>query len=581
MPSLTFSLETTLGSLFVRLAALASLLLTTACAATPSAGPQAPGSGGNTAGAPTTQNRAPRTLTFIARGEPENLSEGAAVGTSSSTTFRFFNASLSLRNGQGVPGPQLATALPSLNTDTWQVLSDGRMQTSYRLKPNLTWHDGKPLTAEDFVFAWTVAKTPSLGAAGDLPQSLMERVEATDPSTFVVHWSALFPDADLMEGFQPLPKHLLGPLYEDLRPDAWVSMPFWTRDYVGLGAYKIDNWSPGEAIEAAAFDGFVFGKPRIDRLRIIFMQDPNAVAANLLSESAQLVADITIRTQTGVLLKREWEPRKGGSVYFTPAQIRFTYFQLRPEYANPREIADLRVRKAVAHSIDKVALADVLHEGEGIPADALVRRSAPEYSEIDRAATKYSHDPRLAQQLLEEAGLTRGADGFYASPNGPFTPDWKATAGGDTDLQLGILVDGLRRIGVDARQSVLPRPFSNETRVTFPAMFNWSTTNQPEGWLLNYASSRIAGPENRWTGSNFGAWSHPEYDRLAGTFATTLDRNQRSQLMIQMARLLTEQIPTIPLYYNLDVVAHTAALKNLQVVPDGSIGFNVHEWELN
>jgi peptide/nickel transport system substrate-binding protein len=568
------------GSVPLRLITLAAVLVLTACAGSLGSSPPIGSPGGGATAAPAA-SRTPRTLTFIARGEPDDLSQGAAVGTSSSTTYRFFNASLTLRNGQGVPGPQLATALPALNTDTWQVFPDGRMQTTYRLKPNLIWHDGQPLTAEDFVFGWTVAKTPSLGTANDLPQSLMERVEAPDPSTVVVHWSALFPEADLIEGFQPLPKHVLGSVYDDLRPDAWTSMPFWTRDYVGLGAYKLDNWSPGAAIEAVAFEGYVFGKPRIDRLRIVFMQDTNAVAANLLSESAQLVADITIRSQTGALLKREWEPRKGGNVYFTPAQIRFTYFQLRPDYANPREIMDLRVRRAIAHSIDKHALADVLHEGEGIPADALVRRSAPEYAAVDRAATKYAYDPRLAQQLLEEAGLMRGGDGFYAAPGGPFAPDWKATAGGDTDLQLGILVDGLRRIGVDARQSVLPRPFSNETRVTFPSMFNWSTTNQPEGWLLNYASSRIAGPENRWTGSNFGAWVNADYDRLAGTFATTLDRNQRSELMIQMARLLTEQLPTIPLYYNLDVVAHTAALKNLQVVPDGSIGFNVHEWELN
>ncbi len=142
-------------------------------------------------------------------------------------------------------------------------------------------------------------------------------------------------------------------------------MPFWTRDYVGLGAFKLDSWDPGSAIEATAFDGYVYGRPKIDRLRIIFMQDTNAVAANLLSGAAQLVADITIRSETGSVLKREWEPRQGGAVYFTPAQIRFTLFQLRPSHASAPEITDLRVRQAIAHAVDKQLLAE--HEAPGNP----------------------------------------------------------------------------------------------------------------------------------------------------------------------------------------------------------------------
>ena len=114
------------------------------------------------------------------------MSAGAQVGVSSSTTFRLFNATISQRDGQGTPRPQLATVLPELNTASWQVSPDGRMQTTYRLKPNLTWQDGKPFTAEDLVFTWTVLKRPELGVSGDFPQRLMQQVEAPDPLTLVV-----------------------------------------------------------------------------------------------------------------------------------------------------------------------------------------------------------------------------------------------------------------------------------------------------------------------------------------------------------------------------------------------------------
>jgi peptide/nickel transport system substrate-binding protein len=560
-----------------KLAVVAAIVLVAGCAADPQ-----PRAAGRASDAPAVPLRPSPTLVFIARGEPENLNAGWTVGTSSSTTFRFFNATIALRDEQGVPRPQLATVLPEVNTDAWRVSPDGRMTTTYRLKPNLTWHDGQPLTADDFVFAWNVLRRPDLGQSGDLPQALMDSVEAPDPLTIVVRWSQAFPGADLVEGFVPLPSHLLASSFGEMRADAWASMSFWKGDYVGLGAFKIDNWDPGASVDASAFDGYVFGRPKIDRLRIVFMQDPNTVAANLLSGAAQLVADITIRSETGSMLKREWAARNGGSVYFTPAQIRFTYFQLRPEYVSQRDTLDLRVRQAIAHAVDKPLLAETLQEGQGIAADALVRRGAPEFASVDSAVTRYPYDQRRAQQLLDEAGLTRDGEGFYQSTGGGrFAPEWKATAGGDTEIQLGLLADSLRRIGVDAREKVLPRPFDSETRATFITMMNWSTTNQPDDWLLNYASSKTPGPENRWTGSNYGAWINADYDRLASTFATALDRGQRSQLVVQMTKTLSEQLPILPLYYNLDVVAHTAALKGVKVVPDGSIGFNVQDWEMN
>jgi peptide/nickel transport system substrate-binding protein len=370
--------------------------------------------------------------------------------------------------------------------------------------------------------------------------------------------------------------------FADVRGDTWTNLPFWTRDYVGLGAYRVESWDPGASVDSVAFDGYVSGRPKIDRLRVIYMQDTNAVAANLLAGAAHLVADITIRSQTGVLLQREWQARKGGSVYFTPAQVRFAYFQLRPDAASPKDVTDIRVRKAFAHAIDKQALVDTLHEGQGVVADGLLRRGTPEYGLADRQITRYPYDPRRSQQLLDdEAGLTRGGDGFYNSAEGRrLTPEWRATLGGDSELQLGILVDGLKKIGVDARPSLLARPFTNEARHTFPTMMNWSTTDQPDGWLAGYRSSAIPAPENRWAGSNSGAWRSPEYDQLVSAFTTTLDRSQRSQLMVQMALALGEQLPILPLYYNLDVVAHTADVRGVKVIPDGSIGFNIHEWEM-
>jgi hypothetical protein len=81
---------------------------------------------------------------------------GSTSGTSENIPQEIFNATLVLADEWGRPIPYLAEALPQLNTETWKVLPDGTMETIYRLKPNLTWHDGHPLSAEDFTFSWQV-----------------------------------------------------------------------------------------------------------------------------------------------------------------------------------------------------------------------------------------------------------------------------------------------------------------------------------------------------------------------------------------------------------------------------------------
>ncbi len=97
--------------------------------------------------------RAERTLMAAIRTEPFSVAprelEGGGVGLD--FTIRAFNAGLELVDDKGGVSPYLAEALPQLNTDSWRVFPDGRMETRYILKPNLTWHHGTAFSADDFI----------------------------------------------------------------------------------------------------------------------------------------------------------------------------------------------------------------------------------------------------------------------------------------------------------------------------------------------------------------------------------------------------------------------------------------------
>src|SRR5207247_9641135 len=92
-----------------------------------------------------------------------------------------------------------------------------------------------------------------------------------------------------------------------------------------------------------------------------------------------------------------------------------------PAYAEPRASLEIRVRRALAHGIDRQTFTETVWAGELRLLDTIFHPGLDYYPVIDRAITKYPYDPRASQQLMAEAGYTRGPDGFFAGPEGKLT----------------------------------------------------------------------------------------------------------------------------------------------------------------
>src|SRR5207249_11852683 len=124
-------------------------------------------------------------------------------------------------------------------------------------------------------------------------------------------------------------------------------------------------------------------------------------------------------------LEREWAARGvPGTVFFAPVLLRITQMQHRPDYAKPKALLDLRVRRALAHAFDTPSVIEGLTGGRGVLTYTLSSPRVPYYATVERSISKSEYDARAAQQLLEQAGLTRGADGFYQGPGAePFQLD--------------------------------------------------------------------------------------------------------------------------------------------------------------
>jgi peptide/nickel transport system substrate-binding protein len=540
-----------------------------------SCGPSATPSGGST-GEPTSQ--APQQpLIMLVRIEPRTLASRVSVGSGRSAQD-LVNAGLSYLDSQGVPQPYLAEDLPRLGTDSWRIFPDGRMETVYRLRPGLVWHDGVPLTTDDFLFTERAVTDPAskMFARTEAPTQLEEMV-AADARTLIFRWKG--PDRLAGEQpYQPLPRHILGAEFDRGDPDAFANRPYWTSEYVHLGAYRVLRWEPGAFIEAAAFDQHALGAPKIKRLKIMWAPDPNVAVANLMAGEVHIAVDNSLPFDGTLMLKRNWEASNAGTILLTPASVRYLQLQFRPDYARPAALLDPSVRKALAHSIDKTALADSVLEGIGSPADILEPPPGSDrYATVLRGITRYGYDLRRAEQLLNASGFQKGADGFYAGPAGRFDPEVRGRVGQE-DQEAAIVADGWRRSGIDAGLSIVTaaQAANQEFRSTFPGVAVAQTQMGDDTALGKLVSWNTPHPGNRWTGTNRGAWSHPEYDRLITEFNASLDREKRMDLITQSMKLMSEEVGAIPLYYGYDIAAHVSTLTG----PRDAVNFwNAFQWE--
>ena len=553
----------------------------TACA--PATGPTS--AGGGASGGESPRPGPQRTLTIALRGEPPSLAAKPVVAFTNALRppLNLFNAQLDFTDEREVAFPYLAEAIPQLNTDTWRLLPDGGMETTYRLKPSLRWQDGTPLSAEDFVFAWRVYATPQLGVGSSPPIGFMQEVIAPDPSTVVIRWKQPYAEAaSLRDDFQALPRHILQESFQGMDPVAFSALPFWGPEYVGLGAYKLDHWEPGAYIEASAFDGFVLGKPKIDRVRLMFISDPNTALANVLAGEAHYVGEYVFNEDHAITLEREWSGNQGGAVLYAPTALRTSVFQMRPDYADPQGILDPRVRRAVAHGIDPETVNEVLNNAKGIVTPSLTSPRVDFYPEIDRAIAKYPYDSRRTQQLMEEAGFVKGGDGFFAARDGtPFRLGVWSSSGTKNEQENAVIVDSLRKSGIDASRNVFSAAqlADSQARTLIPGL---STRGQATKPLQAYISEQIPRPENRWAGENRAGWSNAEYDRAFDAFSRTLDRREQIRQTVEMERLFTENLPAIPHWFNPSVTAYVGNLRGpvARQTPDSPTAiFHIHQWE--
>jgi peptide/nickel transport system substrate-binding protein len=546
------------------------------------AGCAAPRSGTGSEAATADQPVAPKRLVTAIKGDPPTLSDkinssGAGGVPGVSELERLISAGLTIRDDAGVLRPALAEAVPTAENGLWQVLPDGRMETRWVIRPGAQWHDGTPFTADDLVFTARASRDREVPHLRDTTLDALDTVEALDPQTVLARWKQPYIDADSLFSHGkalPLPQHLLGSTYVENKAGL-VEQPYWTRDFVGLGPYKVREWVAGSHLILDANDRFSLGRPRIAELEVKFIPDPNTLAANILAGTVNLTMGRGLDLeQAGVIRAQRQDVRVELSIGGCLCAF--------PQYLNPNPpvIADLQFRRALSHAMDRRAFAESLQNGQVPDAQVFVGPNQAEYPFIEPSVVRHEYDPRAAAQLIEGLGYTKGPDGFYTDGAGQrLAVEMRTTPGEEIGKKLIFAVADLwQRAGVGVDPIVIPpqQATDREWRANFPG---FDMVNQPStlNLLQRFNGKEASLAENDYRGNNRMRYRNAELDGYIDRYFVTIPWAERMQVASQAIRHITGNVVAISLLYNATPVIMTDRLENVFA---SAVSWNAHEWAL-
>jgi peptide/nickel transport system substrate-binding protein len=376
---------------------------------------------------------------------------GSGAAVVPSRYFKEFpNAYLTTYTQKDEPAAWLATDLPSLDDGTWKVLSDGRMEVTWKIYPGVKWQDGADLTSDDIVFSWEIQRDPATQIGLQGIARYVQSIATPDPYTAVFTWasaSQLGSVATVRE-FDILPRHVL----EGADRGGLVDNPYFVDPaaFVGSGPYRPTAWDRGRSISLEAFDQYFLSRPHIDRVTFETIADYQAALVNVLAGQVD-VGYWAVSFEGARIIQQEWAKTDGGSVDWQANNARHFLPQLRPDSASPRDLTDVRVRKALMYAMDRAELAETAATGAALVVNSTTYPDSVLGQLVEQRAVRYEYDPARAAAVLAEVGWQKGTDGFLTKGGERFQLSYRVASNNSSDWNLifPVLQQQYRRTGIE------------------------------------------------------------------------------------------------------------------------------------
>ena len=449
--------------------------------------------------------------------------------------------------------PALASALPQVSSDS--------LTATFKLRPNLKWSDGQPITADDVVFTYNLMFQPDTKDFVSRYRANLEgyvkSVTAQDPQTVVFQFSkvlANFVDTHCRYGI--LPKHLLGAV----APKALNTHDSFTKGpSVSSGVFKFNRWDKGQQVVLERNPNHWAGQSYLDQYIFKVVTDAVVLAQQLK----------TGELDCGQPDASQFDNLKTVSSITTQAFVApaWTYYQfnLGPGSKGSKLFGDKNVRKALHTALDRTAMARAAYFGQAVPADSVLPPTTWAYN--PNVAPKYAFDKGKAESMLDAAGWAKGSDGIRANNGTRLSFEINTNSGNKVRENLiQIMQQQWHDVGVDAT----PRPIAFQTLVN--AIRN---THAFDIILIGIAFSDTDPDETTlFTSSGIGSgglngmqYKNSQVDDLMAQALTSTDRSKRKPIYAQIQNILADDLPAPILVVPNSLWGVNNRVKNFNVGP--------------
>jgi peptide/nickel transport system substrate-binding protein len=420
----------------------------------------------------------------------------------------------------------------------------------FKLRQNVSWHDGEKFSAKDVVFTYEVLISPKISSPYSASFRFVKSVEAIDDFTIKVKYKKPY--------FKALETWMMGILPEHILKDEenLMSSSFNT-DPVGTGPYKLFQLEHSKNIILRAFDDYFEGRAKIDEISFHVIADP--MTRFLMLKSSAL--------DVGSIEPMQYE-RQISKDFFDKFDIyeqisrSYTYlgFNLRLEkFKNPK------IREALSLAIDRQEIIDILFFNH---AKICTGPFLPATKAFNKNVKAPIQDIKKSKQLLKEAGYDE---------NNPFIFEIvTSNASAIRPYAAQILQHQLKKAGVVVNLRVMEwQAFLN--MVVFPHKFDsvllgWGLSPTPDPYMFWHSDSDKKG------GFNLVGYKNKKMNKMIEESQSIIDREKLSLMWKEMFKMITDENPYLFLYIPNSITTINKNIKNVEPSPSG-IWHNYIEWE--
>jgi peptide/nickel transport system substrate-binding protein len=458
---------------------------------------------------------------------PNNLDPRVGTDETSQKIGQLLFSSLMQLDGELRVVPALAERLDHPDPTTYVVT----------LRKGFRFHDGRELTSADVVYTFRCFLDPTFLSPRKGAYSMLAAVDAVDRHTVVFR---------LKQPFGSFPVNLVMPIVPEGAGPDFRNQP------VVSGPYRFIRYAVDDRLELAPFSDYADGPPRNEGL--VFKIVPDEIMRSLELQTRAL--DLVINDVPPDVVHQLRGDNQLQVVEAPGVDYQYVGLNLRDPI-----LSDVRVRRALAHAIDRDAIVEHLRRGLATPADGML---PPLSWARANDLPAFEHNVERARQLLDEAGHG-DPDGGGPLPRLRLT--LKVSNVEYNRLQSAVIQQNLQDIGIalDIRSYEFATLYADVLGGNF------------QMYTLQWAGGAVADPDilrrvfhstqTPPTGFNRGFYTNAEVDAVLDRAGAALDLDRRRELFAEAQRLIAEDVPYISLWHRRNVAVAQRTLAGVQLSP--------------